>query len=117
MRRKYNFKITQNIQRPFSNYNFQGNPNKIMSRTFYNSNTNIFNPNIEFTISLTTGPSGRFKANPNENLESAIIKFLKQQNLPVNKNKFKIALLGGNKLDLKKSISKNNVKKMIISWL
>ena len=116
MRKRPNFKIYQNTQRPFSNYNHynqynQYNNNNIMNRTFYNSNINIFNPNIEFTIRLTTGQSGKFTSNPNENLKLAIIKFLKQQNLPNYENKIKGAVLSGDKLDLNKTLSENNVKK------
>ena len=135
MRRRPNYKIYSNVQRPFSNYNNQYNhynqynpynsynqynqynsynqynQNNIMNRTFYNSNINIFNPNIEFTIRLTTGQSGNIKATPNENLKSVIIKFLKQQNLPDYEIKIKGAVLSGDKLDLNKTISENNVKK------
>ena len=67
MRRMPNFTIYSNARRPLSNYN-QDNRNYIMNRTYYNSNINIFNPNIEFTIRLTTGQSGKLMANPNENL-------------------------------------------------
>ena len=115
MRRMPNFTIYSNARRPFSNY--QDNQSNIMNRTYYNSNINIFNPNIEFTIRLTTGQSGKLMANPNENLKLAIIKFLKQQNLHDYEIKIKGAVLNGGKLDLNKTLSENNVKKMIIWWL
>jgi rubrerythrin len=49
-------------------------------------------------------------ANPNENLKLAIIKFLKQQNLSDYENKIKGVVLNGDKLDLNKTLSENNVK-------
>ena len=61
MRRRPNSKIYSNARRPFSNY--QDNQNNLMNRTYYNSNINIFNHKIEFTIGLTTGQSNKFMGN------------------------------------------------------
>lgn len=109
MRRRTQYKIYQNISRPFSNY--QDNQNNIMNRTFYNSNINMYNQNIEFTISLTTGQKNRFIGNPNENLKSVINKFLKQEKLSQYENNVKSALFNGSVLKFNKTLSENKIEK------
>ena len=79
----------------------------MMSRRYNISNTNRI---LSFNISLSTGKKYPFKDKGNNSLKSSVIKFMKENGFAAPGYKFKIAVFGGRKLDMNKTLLTNGIE-------
>ena len=102
-----------NLKKPLNEYS----QNNIMYQTLNNFNKNNFGitPEIDLSFTLSTGQSFNIFGNPGENLQSIINKGLKNKNLLKYENQISIILSNGRKLELNKTLSENEIKKLYYS--
>ena len=65
---------------------------------------------LSFNISLSTGKKYPFKDKGNNTLKSSVIKFMKENGFAAPGYKFKIAIFGGRKLDMNKTLLANGIE-------
>ena len=103
----------------YQNQNFykNNNSNDIMYKTFYNSNPYKYalnnkttKPKISFTIKFTTGQSFPVKGNSDQTFQSLLDDTLKKNNLEYIRNKIGMAIFEARKIELKKTLSQNQIK-------